>query len=326
MEIARARRRVKLRDLETLAAVVQSGGMRKAAEALHVTQPAISKAIRQLEDALGLRLLERGRHGTAPTPFGTALARRTAAVFDELLNALRELDHLADPERGEVRLGCMETLHAGLVGATVGRMLAQYPRMRIVLESGQSPDLISHFLQGRLVDFVVARPLLMPLPQGVHGEPLFHDRMKVAVGPGNPLARRRRIELDELADARWILSRNETMPGTPLALAFEARGLPFPSRVVSSGSLHLRANLLADGPYLTLVPHSLLPFARYRETFRVLPIELPDWHVPTMILTVQGRSLGPAAMLFLDRLRPMARPLAHAKPTPSRRRAAVSDA
>lgn len=323
MDIARVRRRMKLHDLETLAAVVRAGGMHKAADSLHVTQPAVSKSIRQLEDALGLRLFERGRQGTAPTVFGAALARRTAAVFDELQNALRELDHLADPDRGEVRLGSMETLHAGLVGATVGRMLGAHPRMRIVIESGQSAELISHFLLGRHVDFVVARPLSLPLPQGVRGEPLFHDRMKVAVGSGNPLARRRRIALDELVDARWVLSRNEIMPGTPLRAAFEQRGLPFPSRVVTSGSLHLRASLLADGEHLTLVPHSLLPFQEFRETYRVLPIELPSWPAPTMILTLAGRALGPAAMLFLDRLRAMARPLAVDAPRlPHRRRSA----
>ncbi|HMN80100.1 MAG TPA: LysR family transcriptional regulator [Burkholderiaceae bacterium] len=309
MEIDRARRRVKLRDLETLAAVVHSGGMRKAAETLHVAQPTVSKAIRQLEDALGLRLLERGRQGTEPTAFGTALARRTTALLDELLGALRELEWLSDPESGEVRLGCMETLHAGLVGATVGRMLDERPRMRIVLESGQSPELIGHFLSGRLVDFVVARPPSLPLPPDIDGEPLFHDVLKVAVGRESPHARRRRIGLADLVDECWILSRNEVTRAAPLVGAFEAAGVPFPRRVVLSGSLQMRASLLARGGYVTLVPHSLLPFGRYRQTFRTLPIDLPPWHTPTMVMTLRGRTLGPAATLFLDRLRAAARPL-----------------
>ena len=93
-----------------------------------------------------------------------ALVRRSKALIDELQGALRELAHLADPEAGEVRLGAMETLQAGLVAAAIRMQLRRYPRTRFILESGQSPDLIGHFLPQRLVDFVVARPLTTPLP------------------------------------------------------------------------------------------------------------------------------------------------------------------
>lgn len=312
MDVERARRRIRLRDLETLAAIVEAGGMRRAADALHLTQPAVSKAVRQLEDALGVRLLERGRHGSEPTAFGASLARRSRVVFDELGGALRELDWMADPDRGEVRLGCMETLHAGLVCATTERMLAERPGMRVVLESGQSHDLIEHFLMGRLVEFVVARPLSLPLPIGVEGEPLFRDRMLVAVGHEHRFARRRRIDLDELADEPWILSRNEVMPASPISQAFAARGVPFPSRVVETGELIIRVNLLASGRFVTLVPHSVLPFGRIAAQVRILPIELPAWQTHTMILTLRGRTLGPAAEHFLARLREMARPLVEA--------------
>src|SRR5438046_1537190 len=73
MDLDRLRRRVRLRDLETLAAVVEAGGMRKAAEALHISQPAVSRAIRDLEEKLGVQLLQRGRRGVELTHFGEAL-------------------------------------------------------------------------------------------------------------------------------------------------------------------------------------------------------------------------------------------------------------
>lgn len=310
MEIERAKRRVRLRDLETLVAVVEAGGMRKASLSLHLTQSAISKAVGELEAALGLRLLERGRRGVEPTNFGEALVRRSKVVFDELAGALHELADLADPTAGEVRLGCMETLHAGLVGAVVERLLLKQPRMRIVLETGQSPDLINVFLRERLVEFVVARPLTLPLPPEVEGEPLYYDQLRVVVGSKSPFANRRRIELAELADAHWILGRNEVAPGSPTAEAFAAAGLEMPRRVVVSGSLHTRYNLLETGRFVTVVPHSLLPFDRNRSLLRTVPISLPRWRSPTMILTLRGRTLGPAAMRFLDMLREMAGPLA----------------
>ena len=140
MQIDRAKRRVRLRDLETLVAVVQEGGMRKAAQALHLSQPAVSKAMRELEDALGLQLLERSARGVVPTNYGEALVRRSKGLIDELHGALRELAHIADPEAGEVRLGAMETLQAGLVGAAIQAQLLRHPRMRFTVESGQSPN------------------------------------------------------------------------------------------------------------------------------------------------------------------------------------------
>jgi len=305
----RTRRRVRLRDLETLVAVVQAGGMRKAAGELHMSQPAVSKAMRELEDTLGLRLLERGRRGVSPTPFGDALVRRSKAVVDELQNALRELAHLADPEAGEVRLGAMETLQAGVVAAAVQLQLQRHPRMRFYFEAAQSPELIGHFLPQRLVDVVVARPLSLPLPADIEGEPLFHDQLKVTVGPEHPFARRRKLGLAELMDEHWILSRNEVMPGTPVPAAFAEAGLPMPQRVVITGSLNMRQNMLARGRFVTCVPHSLLPFARLRGNFQILPISLPLWNTPTMVLKLRGRNLGPAAETFLDTLRELARPL-----------------
>jgi DNA-binding transcriptional LysR family regulator len=311
MQIERVRRRVRLRDLETLVAVVQAGGMRKAAAVLSLSQPAVSKAIAELEDAIGLKLLERGRRGVEPTIFGTALVRRAEVMVDQLRGALRELADMSDPEGSEVRLGAMETLYAGLVGAAVSAMSRRHPRMRFVLEAGQSPDLVQHFLLKRTIDFAVARPLSLPLPAEVEGEPLFFDRLSVVAGNMHPLARRKKLMLAELVDEAWILSRNEVMPESPVAVAFAAAGLDQPRRTVISGSLNSRYNLLETGRFVTCIPHSLLPFTRERKDFSILPLRLPVWHTATMILTLRGRSRSPAAELFLAELRTLARPFSN---------------
>ncbi len=308
MDIHRLKRRLRLRDLDTLASAVHFGGMHKAAEALHLSQPAVTKAIHELEDILGVPLLERGRRGVEATPYGLALVRRSKVVFDELEGALREIEHLADPAAGEVHLGCMETLHAGLVGAAVERLTRKHPRMKFVLESGQSPDLIEHFLRERRVEFVVARPVQLPLPAEVEGEALFCDQLLVAVGPQSPFASRRRIALAELADETWIVSRNELMSEGPLGEAFAAAGLEMPRRHIVSGSLHTRYNLIETGRFVTVVPHSLLPFTHHRQ-LRILPIELPRWQTATMVLTLRGRTLAAAAQLFLATLRELAQSL-----------------
>ena len=98
-------RRLKLRDVNILLAVVQWGGMAKAARRLAVSQPVVSKAIADLEQALGVRLLDRDRHGVEPTPYGRALLDHGLAAFDELKQAVKKIESLADPTVGEVRVG-----------------------------------------------------------------------------------------------------------------------------------------------------------------------------------------------------------------------------
>ena len=90
-------RRLKLRDLHLLITVVQCGSMAKAAAELAVSQPAVSKAIADMEHALGLRLLDRGRNGVAPTAYGQALVKRGLIIFDELKQGVEELEFLGRP-------------------------------------------------------------------------------------------------------------------------------------------------------------------------------------------------------------------------------------
>ncbi|KAB2875918.1 MAG: LysR family transcriptional regulator [Burkholderiaceae bacterium] len=301
--LAQRRRRVRLRDLETLLAMVQAGGLRKAAGALHLSQPAISKAMRELEDALGVRLLERGRRGTEPTIHGEVLVRRAQAMLDELHNALLELDWLSDPEAGEVRVGGGDVQQAGILAMTAQGLLDSHPHMRITFEAAQSRELIEQMLPQRLVDFAVTRPATLPLPSDIEAEPLYCERLHIVVGKAHALAGRRKLTLAALQGERWILSRNELMAGSPLLQAFADAGLPLPARRVESSTLSLRQRLLASGHFVTCVPHTVLPFLRQTTSLRMLPVSLPAWATPTMLFRLRGRVASPAADVFIDVLR-----------------------
>src|SRR5262245_21309127 len=109
-DIDRTERRLKLPDLRVLMAVVGHGSMVKAAEHLATWQPAVSRAIADLEHSLGVRLLDRGPRGIVPTPFGRAFIKRSLAVFDELRLGVKDLKFLADPTAGEVRIAAPTAL------------------------------------------------------------------------------------------------------------------------------------------------------------------------------------------------------------------------
>jgi DNA-binding transcriptional LysR family regulator len=106
----RVARRLKLRDLYVLRTVTTLGSMGKAAHELAVSQPAISKAITDLEFVLGVRLLDRSRRGVEVTRYGAALLKWSAAAFDNLRQGVDEIDFLADPTGGEVRIGSTDVM------------------------------------------------------------------------------------------------------------------------------------------------------------------------------------------------------------------------
>src|SRR5712691_4213162 len=124
-------RRVRLRDLHVLLAVVQRGSMAKAAKQLATSQPVISKTIAALEDTLGVPLLDRGAHGVRPTMYGQALLKRGLAVFDELREGVKEIEFLADPTAGELRVGCADMTTAGLLPAIIAELSHRYPRVHL---------------------------------------------------------------------------------------------------------------------------------------------------------------------------------------------------
>jgi DNA-binding transcriptional LysR family regulator len=132
--------------------------------------------------------------------------------------------------------------------------------------------------------------------------------MVIAVGHNHPLARRRKISMAELCEHQWILSVNEMMLDTPLIGALKAEGLSTPERVVVSGSLQSRFSLLATNRFVTMFPHTLLPFGDFTSRVKVLKLELPRWTMPTMVLRLQERNPGPAAQKALELLLELGKP------------------
>ena len=125
----RMMRRLKLRELRILTTVAQARSMGKAAAQLALSQPAVSKAIAEMEHTLGVALLDRTPHGVEPTLYGRALLKWSAVVFDDLRQGMREIEALADPAAGEVRVGSHEVMSAGLLPAVIDRLSRQYPRL-----------------------------------------------------------------------------------------------------------------------------------------------------------------------------------------------------
>jgi DNA-binding transcriptional LysR family regulator len=310
-EIERIERRLKLHDVRVLISVVQAGSMGKAAERLATSQPAVSRTIADLEHALGVRLLDRSPRGIEPTPYGRALIKRGVAAFDELRQGVKDIEFIADPTSGEVRVGASIAVAVGFVSAVIDRLTRRYPRLSFQVLATDT-EAATRALEERKVDLVVVHLIRPIAEETMNAEILFHEPHVVAAGAQSQWMRRRRLKLADLMEEPWALPPPDSPFGSVCYEAFRASGLDMPRTVVSS-SFPVRNALLATGRFLTMVPRVVLAFPAKNSLLNALPIDLPMTRRPIGIITLRNRTLSPVAELFIDRAREIAKSSAKSK-------------
>jgi DNA-binding transcriptional LysR family regulator len=302
-------RRLKLSDLRLLHAVATWGSMARAATKLNISQPAVSKAIKSLEQTLGVRLLDRTPQGVEPTIYGRALLNGAATVFDELLQSVRQIEFLADPGAGQLHIGCTEAGAAGFVPAVITRLSKRYPLVVFRVTTGDAATFIERHLPQRDVDLAIgAMPDATASRDDIDSEVLFEDRYSVMAGARSKWARQRNIGLRDLVDEPWVLPPADTTMGMHIARAFRANGLEPPRSRVMSFSVPLCHNLLATGGYLTIFPIMMTRLAGHLN-LRPLDIRFPEFSRTIVIMTLANRTLSPSAELFISCARDMAKDL-----------------
>jgi DNA-binding transcriptional LysR family regulator len=298
--------RLKLRDLHVFFVAAQCGSMAKAATRLRVTQPAVSQVIADLEHVLGVKLFDRSPRGVEPTRFGHALLKGAGIAFDELKQTIRELEFLADPSVGEVKVGCPEVV-AVLLPPIIQRLTESHPGVVVHTSDVSAPTLDVPQVRDRSLDLAILRiagpPSLLQFDDDLKVEVLFNDETVVVAGRDSRWSRRRKIEIAELADEPWILPPPETLNTKVVVDAFRAVGLNPPRISVVTFSVQLRLNMLADGPYVSVLPRSMMRLYGFRLPVKVLPVKLPDREWSVAMVTLKNRTSNPITNLFIEHLR-----------------------
>ena len=301
-------RRIKLRDLHILLAIAERGSLIKAAHDLAVSPPVISKAITDLEAAVGARLFDRGRHGAVPTTFGRALINRSVAALDELRQGVKELEFLADPTTGEVVIGGLAAMMGGLLPKIVAELRLAHPRLTFkVTQVLTSPGLYEN-LRNRTFDLIIGRLPAQPLDADLVSERLFDEPVSIVVGKESPLARRRKLSVSDLLGEPWVLPQPGTQVGSLVDEIFGVGG-GRPAAPVFCSSIEMYWGLLATGRFVAAMPLSLLRFAPQRNTVVELAIKVATRSNPVGIVTLRNRTLTPAARLFVEKTRDVIEPL-----------------
>lgn len=230
------------RDLDYLLAVEEHGGIGKAAEALGMSQPALTKAIQRVEAQTGLALFQRTANGVAPTQAGSLFLARARRIALEYEDALKEMHAIRSGEQGVLSLGYSPTVPAALVLGACRQLLKERPAARLRLRRRLARDLVDLLVAGEL-DLIVA-PEPKPDAEGLSFVELFRDRLSVLADDSHPLHHKRNLRLADLADQEWLLPGLTAPLRQQVDAAFARRGLDAPKLRVetdfgSTSLLHL---------------------------------------------------------------------------------------
>ena len=258
---------MELRHLRYFVAVAETLHFSRAAARLHLTQPALSRQIRALEDEIGAPLLARHGVATTLTPAGAALlprAREVLAAADHAIDAARHAGR-------RLRLGHYGTLWLDFFAPALRAFCRRHPAVELLTEERTAAGLVDALRRGEL-DLALVGPATPALRREFAIRPLAELPLQIALGAAHPLAKHRRLALSDLASAEWIAWDEAAFPGRADMLSAAARQAGFHPRVVGSvdgvASLFLRVSTSdAVGYVLPMsrkLPHAGVVFASLR--------------------------------------------------------------
>jgi DNA-binding transcriptional LysR family regulator len=297
-------RRLKLRDLHILMAVADTGSMAKAAAKLRISHPAVSKAISEIEATLGVRLFDRGSQGAQPTAYGEVLLQCGINVFDEMQQGLRSLEHLSDPNSGEVKLGCTDIILHSLVPAIVREYSKKYPGVQLDVKLTNPGGHQTQELRDRKIDLLITRATGQQ--DDFHSEILFDEPFVFVVGAQSEFARKRRVALKDIIKGNWVLPPYDSAPGALIAEVFRAHSFSPPRQSVKTIAIQLTVSLIASGEFVGILPTSVAALSAHRAGLRVLPLKPSGPRISAEIVFLRNRTLSPAVKSFINCAREVA--------------------
>jgi LysR family transcriptional regulator of abg operon len=287
---------VKLNQLRAFLAVAEHRSIRAAARSLALSQPAVTKTVRELERDFGVRLLQRSVAGIELTEAGQAFAIRARLLVEEMRRARDEIEQIRDGGTGSVAIAVSSTVALTLLPKAFAAFRVQMPRVSVGFSEATLPSVLPRLRDGSL-DFVAVHTLPALIDEEFAQIRLFTAPLVVGVRGGHPLAGCR--TLAGLTEAEWLLPGLIGSGTDLLATLFDRYRLKAPERVVPCHSLTVALALMAESDLITLFAAPLIPLEMTPRGFVALDLveALPDTTI-TIVMRRDGR-LTPAAQRFV---------------------------
>jgi DNA-binding transcriptional LysR family regulator len=304
--------RLRIRQLTLITALDDFRSLRKVAESMHMSQPAATKMLHEVEETLGVSLFDRLPRGMRPTIFGESVIAYARLMLSDLENLRKQLVAQEAGEVGEISLGSIMAPVPGLLTRAIVDFKQRFPRLKLSVHVDTSDVLLQSLGQGKL-DIVLGR---IPDPgrsEEFNFEIIDNEALSIVAGIHHPLAKARRLGLGDLANLAWILHP----PGSPmrqlLELAFRDAKMPTPANLVETASILTTTTLLQETEMIAAVPLSVAKHYATNGMLCILPVHLKFHLEPFGIITRKERITTPAVAVFQEYLHALALP-AHLRP------------
>lgn len=297
---------MQLHQLRHFLAIVECGSFSRAAERLGKSQQALSRSMQALEEALGVRLLDRNPRAATPTAFGRLLLPYARNIDAEARGFRDALEAMRRAEPGRVRLGASPVAAARLVTEAVLRLTAVRPELRIAVLDGTQQTLSADLLAGEL-DLFVAVDNYEEVAPGLVSEVLAHDEYRIVAAANHPLAGECGVPAARLREFGWILGRRLGEIEQAWRAAFEQEGLPAPQPAVETTSMEFTRNALQSSRHLTVLPVQLIETEIERQSLRLIDAPGFRWVRPIVLHYRRNATLSAASLAVVDALHAAAR-------------------
>lgn len=289
-----------LRQLRAFTAIATHGSLGRAAEVLHVTQPALSRILKRLETQLGGPLFERHTKGMQLSALGDALLPHATLLLHEAEHAREELDALRGLAKGTIKVGAVGSIASLVLPIAIGRVLEHWPNLRVEILEGVwdrlADALARHEIDLALSASVPDTDALIALP-----ECRWQDESHVVAAPGHPLFAAGAplpLPLGATRAARWAMPPRGTAPYEQMRAAFNAEGLAPPALVVETRSVLSLKSLVAHAGFVGWMAEPMYRAERRAGLIERLPVHgLSATRTLTAFRRRHGLLPGPAAKL-----------------------------
>ena len=271
-------RHLRMRELRVFVAVLEHRSFRKAAAALHVTQPAVTKAIASLEEMLGVKLFDRSANGVEPTVHGESFAPHATAIFGELRSAAQALAIVSSGAKGTLRVGTVPMPAAGFLAMAIKRLIDAHPGVFVSVVEGRELDLAER-LRKREIDLaIVRRRAVRRRRRPADG----HAVRGVAVrARGQESSARRRAIASpgrSCLNHAWVLPPADSFFYQHVRRTLDRLDLELPRHSVESISIHVQYSMVLHGSMLSFGSRSQMTFSPIKDFLVRLPVALPSDH------------------------------------------------
>jgi DNA-binding transcriptional LysR family regulator len=290
------------RQLRAFLAIVNAGSLGLAAEALHITQPALSRIVHRLETQLGVPLFERRTTGMELTSFGHALLPHATVLSAEGARAIEQINALRGLGQGTLRIGSVASAAIMLLPSVLDRILTQWPNLQVQITEAVE-DILAAALTSNAIDVAISGPI--PESQDIMqvAEHKFTDRYAVISAAAHPLQRRTNLSIHDLGDVSWVMPPEGAEPRRLFMTLTAKLGVVSPRVAVETRYPAVIKAMVARTKFLGWLPEPL--FTAEEAAGLIKPLAVREMAMQRRFFVFRRRrsSIPPPVQKLLEALR-----------------------